>query len=170
MAPLVVPTSASAKPRIPPREAACQAFANSQTPDSVWQSLTLLSAAGYEPLDSLTQHYAEDPASSANQIGKWCRSHFRHDKVLRRATFAPSPNDPTISTEDYDKITEGMPLARVQIIVGSLGQVGPPCPASPLAEMMGPTSCSWWAGPVPDSYGGVYVQDGKVTNKYGIKI
>ena len=79
-----------------------------------------------------------------------------------------------MTTEEYDKITEGMPLAQVQIIVGSVGQAGPPCPSSPLGDLVGadgsPAPCSWWPGPVPDSYGGVYLQDGKTTNKYGIKI
>jgi hypothetical protein len=175
MTPLVVSTTATAKPRLPPRQEACEAFAKSgRTPDSVWEPLLLLSAAGYEQSDSLTQHYAEDPAGSASRIGAWCRSHYRHDKVLRRATFVPSPNDPTMTTEEYNQITQGMSLPEIQIIVGSLGQVGPPCPASPLPDLAGPDGklvpCYWWPGPTPDSYGGVYMGDGKMVNKYGIKI
>jgi hypothetical protein len=39
-----------------------------------------------------------------------------------------------------------------------------------LADIMGSVPCYWWVGPVPDSYGGVYIRDGRVTNKYGIRI
>ena len=170
MMPLAVWSPASATPRVPPRQEACRAFATGRTPFFIWTALTLLSQAGYEPLDSLTQGYAADPAGQARRIGVWCRSHYKKDKVIQRATFVPSPTDPTITTEEYDKIVEGMPLAQVQIIVGSVGQAGPPCPASPLDDIMGGANCYWWNGPVPDSYGGVYLQDGKVTNKYGIKI
>ena len=170
LAPWLVATPASAKPRVPPREAACQKFAKSARSDDVWQALSLLSGAGYESFDALTQQYAEDPVGSSTRIGAWCRSHYRHDAVLRHATFVPPTSDPTMTTAEYDQIFEDMTLAHVQIIVGALGQTGPPCPSSPLADIMGSVPCYWWVGPVPDSYGGVYIRDGRVTNKYGIRI
>jgi hypothetical protein len=69
----------------------------------------------------------------------------------------------------------GVPsLPEIQIIVGSLGQLGPPCPASPIPGVVGPDgkldSCYWWPGPTPSSYGGVYMGGGKMGEKYGIGI